>query len=192
MVVCQGIAAWAQRVGHPDLGPDVLFFDPGSRRRRYKRRSIKCMRPSSMPNLDPSGMPCSSCRANTVRCAPFRCGSLRSAPLRSVRDPLCSSAGDEREPGTEPAGACAYSLPRASARDLPLLPTAQQAAMDRNLMEITVPALGALYASHTYTVEQVTRWYLSDIASYNGVYRSVQTVDCRRGTTYGAPRRCGE
>ncbi len=60
---------------------------------------------------------------------------------------------------------------------LPVLPAAQQAAMDRDLLEITIPQLHALYAHHTYTVEQVTRWYLSRIARFNGVYRSVQTAD---------------
>ena len=49
--------------------------------------------------------------------------------------------------------------------------------MDRDLMEITIPQLQALYASRTYSIEQVTRWYLGRIARYNGVYRSVQTVD---------------
>ena len=49
--------------------------------------------------------------------------------------------------------------------------------MDRDLLEITVPGLQLLYAKHRYTVEQVTRWSLDRIARYNGVYRSVQTVD---------------
>ncbi len=61
--------------------------------------------------------------------------------------------------------------------DLPVLPIAQQTSMDRDLMEVTIPRLQALYASNTYTVEQVTRWYLGRMARYNGVYRSVQTVD---------------
>jgi amidase len=49
--------------------------------------------------------------------------------------------------------------------------------MDRDLLEVSVPQLHTLYAKHRYTVEQVTRWYLDRIARYNGVYRSVQTVD---------------
>lgn len=61
--------------------------------------------------------------------------------------------------------------------NLPVLPAAQQAKMDRDLMEIDVPHLQALYAKHTYTVEQVTRWYMGRIARYNGVYRAVQTVN---------------
>lgn len=69
----------------------------------------------------------------------------------------------------------AFPVPLPS--DLPVLPAARQQAMDPDLMEVTVPQLQALYRSHTYTVEQVTRWYLSRIARYNGVYRSVQTVD---------------
>ncbi len=49
--------------------------------------------------------------------------------------------------------------------------------MDADLMEVTIPQLQALYAEHKYTVEQVTRWYFSRMARYNGVYRSVQTAD---------------
>lgn len=60
---------------------------------------------------------------------------------------------------------------------LPVLPAAEQALMDRDLMEIDIPRLQALYARHVYTVEQVTRWYLGRIAQYNGIYRDVQTVD---------------
>ena len=60
---------------------------------------------------------------------------------------------------------------------LPVLPAAEQARMDADLLEITIPQLHALYAERRYTVEQVTRWYLSRIARYNGIYRSLQTVD---------------
>ncbi len=49
--------------------------------------------------------------------------------------------------------------------------------MDRDLLEVTVPELQTLYTKHRYTVEQVVRWNLDRIARYNGVYRSVQTVD---------------
>ena len=61
--------------------------------------------------------------------------------------------------------------------NLPVLPAEQQAAMDRDLMEITIPQLQALYESRRYTVEQVTRWYFGRIARYNGIYRAVQTAD---------------
>jgi len=60
---------------------------------------------------------------------------------------------------------------------LPVLPEAEQARMDRDLMEIDIAGLQKLYATHKYTVEQVTRWYMGRIARYNGVYRAVQTVD---------------
>jgi amidase len=60
---------------------------------------------------------------------------------------------------------------------LPVLPEAEQARMDRELMEIDIPELEELYRRHVVTVEQVTRWYLGRIAKYNGVYRDVQTVD---------------
>jgi amidase len=67
--------------------------------------------------------------------------------------------------------------PVALPANLPVLPAAQQARMDRDLMEIDIPELHGLYARHKYTVEQVTRWYLGRIARYNGIYRDVQTVD---------------
>ena len=69
--------------------------------------------------------------------------------------------------------------PIALPSNLPVLPEAEQARMNRDLMEIDVPELHALYARHVYTVEQVTRWYLGRIAKYNGIYRDVQTVDVK-------------
>ena len=61
--------------------------------------------------------------------------------------------------------------------DVPRLDPKVRARMDRDLMEVSVVQLHALYAKRRYTVEQVARWYLDRIARYNGVYRSVQTVD---------------
>ena len=78
--------------------------------------------------------------------------------------------------------------------------------MDRDLLEVSVLQLQALYTKHRYTVEQVTRWSLDRIARYNGVYRSVQTVDVEgalararqldtekngsRGALWGGQHRC--
>ena len=75
------------------------------------------------------------------------------------------------------AAALPASLPIALPANLPVLPKAQQARMDRDLLEVDVPHLQALYAKRRYTVEQVTRWYMGRIARYNGIYRAVQTVD---------------
>ncbi len=74
---------------------------------------------------------------------------------------------------------------------LPVLPAAEQALMDRDLMEIDIPRLQALYARHVYTVEQVTRWYLGRIAQYNGIYRDVQTVDVAGAWRRRGWRICG-
>jgi amidase len=52
-----------------------------------------------------------------------------------------------------------------------------QDAMDRDLLEVTIPRLHALYESRKYTVTQVTRWYLNRIARYDHVYRSILHVD---------------
>ncbi len=52
-----------------------------------------------------------------------------------------------------------------------------RAAMDRDLMEVTVDRLHELYWQHRYTVTQVVQWHLDRIARYNGIYRAVQTVN---------------
>src|ERR1700742_4423403 len=52
-----------------------------------------------------------------------------------------------------------------------------QTNMDRELLEITIPALQEGYRSHRYTVTEVVRWHLARIRKYNGIYRAIQTVD---------------
>ena len=49
-------------------------------------------------------------------------------------------------------------------------------AMDRDLIEVTVPQLQQLYAEHKYTVTQVVEWYLARIKKYDGIYRAVETL----------------
>src|ERR1700729_4419984 len=61
----------------------------------------------------------------------------------------------------------------------PALAANPQDAMNRDLLEVTVPQLQEMYRNHKYTVTQVVRWYLGRIARYNGIYRAVQTVDER-------------
>lgn len=64
------------------------------------------------------------------------------------------------------------------AQSTPATPkAAPRAAMDRDLMEVTVERLHALYREHRYTVTQVVEWHLDRIARYNGIYRAVQTVN---------------
>lgn len=48
--------------------------------------------------------------------------------------------------------------------------------IDRDLMDVSVERLQALYRAHRYTVTQVVGWHLARIARYDGVYRAVQTV----------------
>jgi Asp-tRNA(Asn)/Glu-tRNA(Gln) amidotransferase A subunit family amidase len=60
------------------------------------------------------------------------------------------------------------------------VPTARNAsrqAMDRDLLELTIPQLEELYRSHKYTVTEVVQWYMARIAKYNGIYRAVETLD---------------
>src|SRR5215468_7963678 len=54
---------------------------------------------------------------------------------------------------------------------------AAQSAMDRDLMEISVPQLEQLYTQHRYTVTQVTKWYLDRINRYDGTYKALLYVD---------------
>jgi len=49
--------------------------------------------------------------------------------------------------------------------------------MDRDLMEITIPQLERLYASHKYTVTEVVRWHVGRVQKYNRIYRAVQNLD---------------
>src|SRR5215475_8581467 len=51
------------------------------------------------------------------------------------------------------------------------------AAMDRDLEEVTITRLQEFYATHKYTVTQVTQWYLNRINRYNGLYKAVQHID---------------
>ncbi len=97
----------------------------------------------------------------------------RSAVAKLFALVLVAYAVQAQEQQVPAPGAFPVSLPTG----LPTLAAEQRTSMDRNLMEITIPRLQALYANNTYTVEQVTRWYLDRIARYNGVYRSMQTVD---------------
>jgi aspartyl-tRNA(Asn)/glutamyl-tRNA(Gln) amidotransferase subunit A len=73
----------------------------------------------------------------------------------------------------------AHGPPISLPTDLPVLPKAEQASLDPVLLEIDIPRLQALYAARRMTVTEVTRWYLGRIARYNGIYRSVQTVDAK-------------
>lgn len=56
----------------------------------------------------------------------------------------------------------------------------RQAAMDRDLMEVSIPKLEKMYAEHRYTVTEVVEWYLARVDSYNPIYRSLEFVD-RKG-----------
>ena len=54
---------------------------------------------------------------------------------------------------------------------------ASQRAMDRDLLEVTIPQLEELYRSHKYTVTEVVQWYMARIGRYNGIYRAIETLD---------------
>jgi amidase len=50
------------------------------------------------------------------------------------------------------------------------------AAMDKDLLEVTIPQLQQLYAKHKYTVTQVVRWHIARERKYNGIYRAVENL----------------
>ncbi len=55
--------------------------------------------------------------------------------------------------------------------------TAQaQSIPDRDLIEVSIPRLHALYDQRTYTIRQVVDWYLARISRYNPIYRPVEQV----------------
>jgi amidase len=49
-------------------------------------------------------------------------------------------------------------------------------AIDRDLLDVTVPRLEQLYAGHSYTVTQVVQWHLDRIDRYNPIYGAIETV----------------
>ncbi|HLY41270.1 MAG TPA: amidase [Terracidiphilus sp.] len=58
-------------------------------------------------------------------------------------------------------------------------PTPQRSAMDRDLMEVTIPQLQQLYREHKYTVTQVVEWYIGRVRRYNGIYGAIENLDAK-------------
>ena len=77
-------------------------------------------------------------------------------------------------------------------------PPAHSAAIDQDLLEVTIPQLHRYYAEHRYTIVQVVDWHLDRIRRYNGIYRAAEQVfaeearavaareDADTGSTHGA------
>ena len=74
-----------------------------------------------------------------------------------------------------PASAVAQTAPAASR----VPARAGQTAMDRDLLEVSIPQLQQMYRTHRYTVTQVVRWYLARMEGYNGIYRAVEKIDAQ-------------
>jgi amidase len=53
----------------------------------------------------------------------------------------------------------------------------RDAAIDRDLAEVTIPQLEKFYETHRYTVTQVVQWYIARIAKYDGIYQAVESRD---------------
>lgn len=65
------------------------------------------------------------------------------------------------------------------------------AAMDRDLLEINIPGLQRMYATHRYTVTEVVQWYLGRIERYDGIYHAVEHVDRAGALTVAAQEDAG-
>jgi amidase len=61
-----------------------------------------------------------------------------------------------------------------------------RAAIDRDLLDVTVPRLHRLYAEKTYTVTKVVQWHVDRIDRYNGVYGAIETVFRREALAQAA------
>jgi amidase len=59
--------------------------------------------------------------------------------------------------------------------------------IDRDLLEVTIPRLQAMYVAHRYTVTQVVEWYIARIAKYDAIYHALPVVD-RQGALAAAAR----
>jgi amidase len=62
----------------------------------------------------------------------------------------------------------------------------RRAAIDRDLLDVTVLQLHRLYAEKTYTVTKVVQWHLDRIDRYNGVYGAIETVFRREALAQAA------
>jgi hypothetical protein len=75
-------------------------------------------------------------------------------------------------PGAELAALVGVAI---ACRAAPGTPAART-AIDRDLLDVTIPQLHRLYADRKYTVTQVVQWHLDRIDRYNGVYGAIETV----------------
>ncbi len=57
--------------------------------------------------------------------------------------------------------------------------SATNAAMDHDLLEVTIPRLELMYRDRRYTVTQVVNWYIARIRRYNGVYGAIENLDAK-------------
>jgi Asp-tRNA(Asn)/Glu-tRNA(Gln) amidotransferase A subunit family amidase len=53
---------------------------------------------------------------------------------------------------------------------------APSSAIDRDLTDVSVDRLHALYQTHRYTVRQVVQWHLDRLRRYNGVYKVAPAI----------------
>ncbi|HTL91242.1 MAG TPA: amidase family protein, partial [Steroidobacteraceae bacterium] len=68
----------------------------------------------------------------------------------------------------------------------PAHPPTHSPAMDRDLLEVTIPQLQRYYAEHRYTIAQVVDWHLDRIERYNGIYRALEQVFAQEARSVAA------
>ena len=71
-------------------------------------------------------------------------------------------------------------------RPKPAIANVRQTAMNRDLLEVTIPQLEKMYADHKYSVTEVVEWYIARIDRYNGIYRAVPELDRKGALTTAA------
>jgi amidase len=101
--------------------------------------------------------------------APFRRAASvvrTAATLRAALIPCATSV----------ALAVALGVGCEGARPADSKTTSDAAAMDRDLLDVTVAGLHRFYEEKRYTVTQVVAWHLARIDRYNGVYGAIETV----------------
>ncbi len=106
----------------------------------------------------------------------YSCAVVGPGPLPQPDPNLTPNYPDEavaRRPFVVVALAALLSV-AVACRATPEAP-APGAAIDRDLLDVTVPQLHRLY-TEKYTVTQVVQWHLDRIDRYNGVYGAIETV----------------
>ena len=83
--------------------------------------------------------------------------------------------------------ACSFTFAwLAAAQAAPTPPPGSSAAIDADLMEVTVPRLERFYAEHKYSVTDVVTWYIARIRRYNPIYGAIEDLEAKNALVAAA------